>query len=213
MRVKSPLIEQYHELIKQPDGTSKPSEHPRIRADHAITTGSRFPDPGYKIYQKSVDLTRYANPATDPISGQHLANPGDPNPPQDLIWQIDARQNIYYMGPFPAFYWPRVVADVDDEQPPLRQFFFRTNNYFGQQLLTDWNGFRFINVKKPDWIDLWNVDFDYLRPAPRNSRRWAPSWAGSAATSSRTCGTPIIGTPPRPRSIRRITSATSTSGD
>ncbi len=162
MRVKSPRIEQYHELIKQPDGTFKPSEHPKIRADKSITTGSRFPDPGYQIHQKSLDLTRYANPATDPISGQHLTNPGDPNPPQDLIWQIDARQNVYYMGPFPAFYWPRIVADVNDEQPPLRQFFFRTNNYFGQQLLTDWNGFRFINVKKPDWIDLWNIDIDYL---------------------------------------------------
>jgi hypothetical protein len=162
VRIKSPRIEQYHELVKQPDGTLKPSEHPKIRADQAVTTGSRFPNPGYSIYQKSLDLTRYANPATDPISGQHLANPGDPNPPQDLVWQIDARQNFYYMGPIPAFYWPRVVADVDDQQPALRQFFFRTNNYFGQQLLTDWNGFRFINVKKPDWIDLWNIDLDYL---------------------------------------------------
>ncbi len=100
-----------------------------------------------------------------PISGQHLTNPGDPNPPKDLVWQIDARQNVYYMGPFPAFYWPRVVADLDDQQPVFRQFFFRTNNYFGQQLLTDWNGFRLIGVKKPDWIDLWNVDVDYLSAA------------------------------------------------
>ncbi len=161
-KIKSPRIEQYHELIKQPDGTFKPSEDPKIRADKAVMTGSRFPDPGYQIHMKSLDLTRYAKPATDPISGQHLTNPGDPDPPQDLIWQIDARQNFYYMGPVPAFYWPRIVADIDDEQPPLRQFFFRTNNYFGQQLLTDWNGFRFINTKKPDWIDLWNLDFDYL---------------------------------------------------
>ena len=135
---------------------------PEIRADKAITTGSRFPDPGYQIHQKSIDLKRYARPSTNPISGQHLTNPGDPNPPEDLVWQIDARQNFYYMGPVPAFYWPRIVADLDDEQRAFRQFFFRTNNYFGQQLLTDWNGFRFLNVKKPDWIDLWNIDFDYL---------------------------------------------------
>jgi hypothetical protein len=162
LRIKSTKIEQYHELIKQPDGTFKPDEQPKIRADKAYTTGSRFPNPGFQIYQKSVDLTRYARPAINPISGQHLTNPGDPNPPQDLVWQLDARQNIYYMGPFPAFYWPRVVADLDDEQMAFRQFFFRTNNYFGQQLLTDWNAFRFIGVKKPDWIDLWNLDFDYL---------------------------------------------------
>jgi hypothetical protein len=164
MRIKSPRIEQYHELIKQPDGTFKPDENPKIRADNAVTTGSRFPDPGYKIWQKSVDLRRYEKPATDPISGEHLTNPADPNPPKDFVWEVDARQNVYYMGPFPAFYWPRVVEDLEDQQPVFRQFFFRTNNYFGQQLLTDWNGFRLLlpGVKKPDWIDLWNIDFDYL---------------------------------------------------
>ena len=93
-------------------------------------------------------MTRHPRPSTDPISGQHLTNPGDPNPPEDLVWQIDARQNIYYMGPFPAFYWPRIVADLDDEQRAFRQFFFRTNNYFGQQLLTDWNGFRFLPASR-----------------------------------------------------------------
>ena len=48
-KIKSPRIEQFHPLIKQPDGTFKPDEHPQIRADHAEETGSRFPDPGYKI--------------------------------------------------------------------------------------------------------------------------------------------------------------------
>jgi hypothetical protein len=168
MRIKSPRIEQYHELIPQPDGTFKAAPDPKIRADKATTTGSRFPSPGYYIWQNSLDLTRRSAPATDPVSGQHLTNPGDPNPPQDYIWSIDARQNFYYWGPFPVFYWPRVVADLDEEQPAFRQFFFRTNNYFGQQLLTDWNMFRFIQTKKPDWIDQWNIDFDYLSARTKN---------------------------------------------
>ena len=163
-KLKSPRIEQFHPLIKQADGTFKPSEHPQIRADHAEETGSRFPDPGYKITNRTIDLTRYSRPAIDTISGKPLGNPGDPDPPEDLVWQYDSRQNFYWMGPIPAFYWPRVLTDIDDQQPPLRQFFFRTNNYFGQQLLTDWNGFRLLpgNVKKPKFIDLWNIDIDYL---------------------------------------------------
>ncbi len=161
-KLKAPRIEQFHPLIKQPDGTLKPDEHPHIRADHAVSSGSRFPNPGYKITNKSIDLVRSSRPSVDPITGKQLANPGDPNPPQDLIWTLDSRQNLYYMGPFPAFYWPRVVTEIDDQQPPFRQVFFMTNNYFGQMLLTDWNGFRFINVKKPTWIDLWNIDLDYL---------------------------------------------------
>jgi hypothetical protein len=161
-KVKSPLIEQFHPLVQQPDGTFKPSEHPEIRADRAISTASRFPNPGYKVYNRTLDLKRYSRPAKDPLLGKLLGVKGDPHPPEDLVWKLDSRQNVYYMGPIPAFYWPRVYTDIDDQEPPLRQFFFRTNNYFGQQLLTDWNGFRFIGVKKPDWIDLWNIDIDYL---------------------------------------------------
>jgi hypothetical protein len=161
-KLKAPRIEQFHPLIKQPDGSLKTDENPQIRADHAVSTGSRFPNPGYKITNKSIDLIRSTRPSVDPISGKQLANPGDPDPPQDFIWTMDSRQNLYYMGPFPAFYWPRVVTEIDDQQPAFRQFFFRTNNYFGQQILTDWNGFKFIGVKKPTWIDLWNIDFDYL---------------------------------------------------
>jgi hypothetical protein len=161
-KVRAPRMEQFHPLIKQPDGTLKPDENPQIRVDRAVATGSRFPNPGYQIRSKSIDLIRSTRPSVDPGTGKHLTNPGDPDPPEDYTWTIDARQNVYYMGGFPAFYWPRVVTEIDDQQPALRQFFFRTNNYFGQQLLTDWNGFRFINVKKPDWIDLWNLDLDYL---------------------------------------------------
>src|SRR5262249_20315182 len=96
IRLKSPRIEQFHPLIQQPDGTYNPDPQPRIRADRATTTGSRFPDPGYKITNKSIDLMRYGRPAIDPISGKQLGKRGDPNPPQDLVWQLDARQNSYY---------------------------------------------------------------------------------------------------------------------
>ena len=186
MRIKSPKIEQYHELIKQPDGTFKADELAKIRADNAVTTGSRFPNPGYKIWQKSLDLKQYVNPATDPISGQHLTNPGDPDPPKDLIWQMDARQNVYYMGPFPAFYWPRVVADLDDQQPAAPPVLLPH-----QQLLRAAVADRLeripIHRRQEARLDR------PLEPRPRlserrtrNSRPWAPSSAGSAATSSRT---------------------------
>ncbi len=66
------------------------------------------------------------------------------------------------MGPFPVFYWPRIVTDLDDLEPPLRMIGFNTNNYFGQQLKADWNGFRLLGLRRPKWIDMWNVDVDYL---------------------------------------------------
>ena len=29
-------------------------------------------------------------------------------------------------------------------------------------MLTDWNGFKVIGVRRPSWIDNWNLDLDYL---------------------------------------------------
>ena len=39
---------------------------------------------------------------------------------------------------------------------------FNTNNYLGQQLKVDFNGFRLLGMRRPKFIDLWNVDVDYL---------------------------------------------------
>jgi hypothetical protein len=162
IKIKSPRVEQFRPLVPLPNGAFALADQPQIRADNAVTTGSRFPDPGYKFTNRSIDFTRYSKPAADPNSGKQLGNPSDPASSEETVWKFDARQNVYFMGPIPVFYWPRIVGDIDDLEPPIRMIGFRTNNYFGQQLLTDWNGFRIFRIRRPDWIDLWNVDIDYL---------------------------------------------------
>ncbi len=57
-------------MIKQPDGTFKPDEQPQIRADHARMTGSRFPDPGYRITNRTLDLRRYTQAGDRPEHGK-----------------------------------------------------------------------------------------------------------------------------------------------
>ncbi len=162
MKVKAPRIEQFHKLVKRADGTLIVDTEPEIRAEKALTTGSRFPNPAYKFTNRSIDLVRQSTPLADPNTGKQLGNPNDPNPPMDLIWRYDARQNFYYMGPIPIFYWPRVTGQTDDLDSPLRMISFGNISYFGTELLTDWNGFKLIGVKRPYWVDIWNVDLDYL---------------------------------------------------
>jgi hypothetical protein len=125
-------------------------------------TGSRFPDPAYKITNRTVDLIRQSRPLTDPNTGKQVGDPNDPTPPMDLIWRYDARQNFFYMGPLPVFYWPRLTGETDDLEAPLRMISFGSISYFGQELLTDWNGFKVIGVKRPSNVDVWNLDLDYL---------------------------------------------------
>jgi hypothetical protein len=162
VRIKSPRIEQFRALVPLPNGTVALAEQPEIRAERAEMTGSRFPNPGYDVTMRSVDITRYARPLTNPITGKAVEPDDQGQTEEEVVWHIDSRQNVYWAGIFPMFYWPRVNTDIDDQTPPLRMIGFGTNNYFGEQLKTDWNGFRLINRRKPSWIDLWNVDLDYL---------------------------------------------------
>ena len=84
-----------------------------------------------------------------------------------MTTQIVARQNLFYIGPVPVFYWPRFIADADDPTPPFRNFEFLYGNYFGASFLTDWNGFKLFGIKPPPAskefnVENWNVDIDEL---------------------------------------------------
>jgi hypothetical protein len=161
--IKTPRLEQFRSLVPLPNGTFALSDQPEIRAEPSTMTGSRFPNPGYKITSSSIDLTRYSRPLQNPDTGKEVGNPSDPNTtPEEDIWRVDARQNFYWGGPIPLFYWPHIVQDIDDLEPPLRMIGFNTNNYFGQQLKVDFNGFRLLGQRRPKFIDLWNIDVDYL---------------------------------------------------
>ena len=161
--ISSPLIEQFRTPVLLPNGTYTLSDDPEIRIPNSIMTASRFPNPGYTIRSKTMDLTRSTRRLANPDSNMEPEDPNNPTPPQgEQVWHIDARQNFYYGGPIPFFFWPRINQDLDDWQPMLRMIGFNTNNYFGQMFLTDWNGFRLLQMRRPKAIDLWNIDVDYL---------------------------------------------------
>ncbi|MDR3638748.1 MAG: hypothetical protein P4L84_33385 [Isosphaeraceae bacterium] len=160
-KITSPRIEQYRPMEYGPDGQLRYGLE-RLRADRSIMTGSRFPNPGYRIKNRSVDLTKIVNPKANPSSGQTVKNPRDPNAPREQTWFYDARQNFFFFGPVPVFYWPRFSGTADDLDPPLRTLAFRSNNYLGQQLLVDFNAFKLFNIPKPPAIDIWTLNVDYL---------------------------------------------------
>ena len=161
VNMKSPRIEQYRPLERAADGKLVYGFQD-IHADRTVLSGSRFPNPGYRFTSRSVDVRRVVSDKADPNTGRTVGNPDDPRSPQDLTWRIDARQNFFYLGAVPVFYWPRFLANADDLDPPIQQIVFRSNNYFGQQVLTDWNAFKLFGIQKPQWIDNWNLDIDYL---------------------------------------------------
>lgn len=168
MRIDAPRISQYRPAIQRPGVDGKLDFGlQQLRADNSTTTGSRFPIPGYRFTSRDVDVNRVYGNQADPLTGRRVGDTRGDKAPLDLTWRIDARQNFFYIGPVPVFYWPRFVTDADDLDPPLRNIGFRTNNYFGQQIVSDWNPYKLFGINKPRPsdrfnVDTWNIDVDYL---------------------------------------------------
>lgn len=163
MRVLAPRIDQFENGEKAPDGTPLKT----IRADHTVSTGSRFADPGYKFKSRYLEIDQYPVPATSP-DGKRIEN-ADGSDRYTLKSYLDARQNVFYMGDAPVFFWPYQSATEDDLSPPLIGISPGYINYFGQYLLTDWNGYRLFNsifpwlrLTRPNEVDVWNIDIDEL---------------------------------------------------
>ncbi|GIW87109.1 MAG: hypothetical protein KatS3mg108_1433 [Isosphaeraceae bacterium] len=160
IRTRAQLINQVRDTAVGPDGRLLLGP-PRISADSTTTTGSRFPEPGYRFDAAAVDVTRIDEPLRDPATGGRLGGPAGLRPPSESTWLIDSRRNLYFLGPVPIFYWPR-IRTTDDLDPPIRNLSFRYGNYFGYQVLTDWSVFKLLSIRKPAYIDNWNLDVDYL---------------------------------------------------
>lgn len=157
-KMDTPRVDQFHPLVAGPNGQMIPSSFQEIRAEQTVSTGSRFAVPGYRFTSRTLDLKKVLSDNVPPDQGGDAPNPDD----KRTTWRIDARQNFFFMGPVPVFYYPRFVSDIDDLDPPLRMIAYRQNNYFGSQVLADFNGFKLFQIRKPTWIDTWNVDADYL---------------------------------------------------
>jgi hypothetical protein len=160
IRSRAARIDQYRPMVRL--GNALTLGSPRIQTDRTVTSGSRFPRPGYRFESATLDLERVEEDLTDPATGAPVGDPRDPNRPKDAPWIIDSRQNVFYMGSLPVFFWPRIRTRSDDLDPPLRQIAFRGDRVFGQQVLSDWSGFKLIGQRRPAWIDNWNIDIDYL---------------------------------------------------
>ena len=156
MKLNSPRIFQYHPTVNGPDGQPVLSKFSSIQADKTVTTGSRFANPGYRFTSNSVNIDQVIDTQAVP------STTGAPFDQNDLTWQIDARQNFFYFGRVPVFYWPRFFVEADDLDPPLQGLSFGTNNYFGQQVRADFDVFNIFNIRHLPEIDVWNFDLDYL---------------------------------------------------
>ena len=159
LRTLSDRIVQSREFERTPEGQLVPGRS-IIHAERATSTGSPFANPGYRIRSRTVDLFELGPEDRRGPLRRRLLNPAGKS--GEDVYLIDARSNAFFLGPLPFFYWPRFLSTTEDLNPPLEQISFRTNNLFGQMILTDFDGFKLLGLTKPKNVDDWNLDIDYL---------------------------------------------------
>jgi len=167
LRVKTPRMQQFTDLLPDKRGRLLPTGPSLIRADKTTSSGSRFATPGYRFDSLVLEIRETPELLRNPITGKVV--PPGPNgvQPMGTDKKIEARQNLFFVGPVPVFYWPRLLLDPDDPTPPLQNIRYFYNNYLGNLILADFNGFKLFNLRKPKGtprfnVDVWNVDIDYL---------------------------------------------------
>ena len=161
LRTDGDVINQYREIRRlRRQGQARSSASSSGSTDPSRPAAGS-PIPGYRFDSQSLEIEDITVPLDRPDHGRQGGQTGERRKDQDKLIQFRAFNNFYYLGPVPVFYPPFTKFDSDFD-PLLRNFRFQTGNVFGQAIQFDLSGFRLLNIRKPTYVDNWNIDVDYL---------------------------------------------------
>jgi hypothetical protein len=131
-------------------------------AQNSFITSSRMGEPGYRLQAGDILFEDIQSPMIDPLSGQVMR---DPNTNQELVEHnklATSSNNFLFIGPVPVFYWPVFSTNLEEPTYYIRRARAKYDRVYGTQILTTWNGYELLGVKKPlPGTDL-EFSFDYL---------------------------------------------------
>ncbi|MGD0382484.1 MAG: organic solvent tolerance protein OstA [Thermoguttaceae bacterium] len=148
LRLKSDMIQQ----------TGRDSYY----AQNTFITSSRMGEPGYRLQSGDIFFEDIQSPMIDPLSGQVLL---DPKTNQELVEHnklATSSNNFLFIGPVPVFYWPVLSTNLEEPTYYIRRARAKYDRVYGTQILTTWNGYELLGVKKPPPGTDLEFSFDYL---------------------------------------------------
>ncbi len=131
-------------------------------AQNAFLTSSRLGRPGYRIQLGDVFFEDLQQPLIDPISRTQLIDPETDRPAVDHQQLATGRNGFLFLGEVPVFYWPTFSTDLKDPSFYIRRARLRNDNVFGTQVLTNWDGYQLLGVRRRPAGTDWDVSLDYL---------------------------------------------------
>ena len=155
-------VPNYEGLVRMKADVLQQMNQNTFQAFGAAVTTSRMGVPRYWIQSNDIQFTQSPGYRTDPYTGQYVYNPQTGQPEIDPNYLVSARGNQVYAGNLPLFYWPSYSTDLKATNRYLNNVAFKSDNVFGQQLLTEWNLLQLFGIQNAPSTTKWSGDIDFL---------------------------------------------------
>jgi lipopolysaccharide export system protein LptA len=117
-------------------------------ARKSYVTSSRFALPGYRVQSQEMFLEDRQTKMFDPKTGEPVIDPetGDQMIEHDQI--VTAKNNLFFLGPVPVFYWPRFRTRVDEPSTLLVGAFFQQDRIYGFWSEAEFDAFELLGLER-----------------------------------------------------------------
>lgn len=132
-----------------------------FEAENAYLTSSRIGAPSYRLQTGNLSFDDRQEAVIDPATGQPVVDPRTGEPVVEHERLAKSSNNFLFLEDVPVFYWPATTTDLEDSSFFLRRFRFKQDNVFGTQIMTNWNLFHLLGMRRPKGTE-WDFSLDYL---------------------------------------------------
>ncbi|HVX13981.1 MAG TPA: hypothetical protein VHC22_22545 [Pirellulales bacterium] len=119
-------------------------------ARHSYITSSRLGAPRYRVQSSEVRITDRQRIQVNPFTGSPIIDPVTQQQVVDHDQLVTAKNNTFFLGPVPVFYWPRFTTTLDQPSTLLQSIMFQEDNIFGFWTEADINAFQLFGIDKGD---------------------------------------------------------------
>lgn len=154
-------VPSYEGLVRLRSAVLRQAGEGRFFAEDSFITSSRLGIPGYRLQVGDTYFEDNQIPTVDPATGLPVVNPATGDPVLQHQRLAVSRNNVLFIRQIPVFYWPVITTNLEEPTTYIRRLRFRNDQIFGQQVLTNWNGYQLLGLQPIPGTDF-DLSLDYF---------------------------------------------------
>ncbi|MBN2292716.1 MAG: LPS-assembly protein LptD [Pirellulales bacterium] len=155
-------VPKYEGMLRLQTQTLHQTGEDRFFAENSFVTSSRMGKPGYRLQMTDLYFEDIQRPLVNPFTGQAELDPETGQPFLEHQRLATGRNGFIFLGDIPVFYWPYMATDLDDPTFYIRGLQYKNDRIFGNQIISTWNVYQLLGVKKQPQGTRWDLSLDWL---------------------------------------------------